>query len=43
MQAWLEDPESEANHMILGMNRQQKQEARGRSKGKALPTWVSTR
>ena len=43
MTAWLEDPQSEANHMILGMNRQQKQEARGRPSGKSLPTWVSTR
>ena len=43
MSAWLEDPESEVNHMILGMSRQQKQEARGKAKGKPLPTWVSTR
>jgi hypothetical protein len=38
--AWLDDPEAEANHMVLGMNLDQRLEARGRAKGKRVPTWV---
>ena len=43
MEGWLEDPEAEVNFMVLGMSRQQRQEARGKAKGKPLPTWVSSR
>ena len=38
--AWLDDPQAEANHMVLGMNLDQRLEARGRAKGKRVPTWV---
>ena len=39
-EAWLDDPQSEANHMALGMNFNQRREARGITKGKRVPTWV---
>ena len=41
-QAWKDDPQSAANHMVLGMTYKQRQEARGLSKN-SVPTWVSTR
>ena len=40
LEAWLDDPQSEANHMALGMNFNQRREARGITKGKRVPTWV---
>ena len=40
LRSWIDDPQSEANHMVLGMNLDQRLEARGRTKGKSLPTWV---
>lgn len=39
-QAWMDDPESAANHMVLGMTLAQRQEARGKAKN-SVPTWVS--
>ena len=39
-QAWIEDPQSAANHMVLGMTLPQRQEARGKSKN-SVHTWVS--
>ena len=41
MDAWLDDPQQELNHMVFGMDMNQKRQARGLSKGKPLPTWVS--
>ena len=43
LESWIDDPQAEANYMVLGMNLQQRQEAKGKTKGKPLPTWVSTR
>ena len=40
MEAWFEDPESAANHMVFGMSLEQRRQARGVSKGKSVPTWV---
>ena len=40
LEAWIDDPQSEANHLVLGMNHIQRKEARGKTKGKPLPTWV---
>ena len=40
LEAWMDDPQSEANHLVLGMSHIQRKEARGKSKGKPLPTWV---
>jgi len=39
-QAWMDDPQSAANHMVLGMTYTQRQEARGKAKN-SVPTWVS--
>ena len=39
-QAWKDDPQSAANHMVLGMTYKQRQEARGLSKN-SVPTWVN--
>ena len=39
-QAWKDDPQSAANHMVLGMTYKQRQEARGKTKN-SVPTWVS--
>ena len=41
MQAWLDDPQAEVNAMAFGMNLRQRQEARGKAKGKPVPTWVN--
>ena len=38
-QAWKDDPQSAANHMVLGMSYKQRQQARGLSKN-SVPTWV---
>ena len=38
--AWLDDPQSEANHMVLGLSLDQKREARGKQGKKSLATWV---
>ena len=39
-QAWMDDPQSAANHMVLGMTYTQRQTARGKAKN-SVPTWVS--
>ncbi len=40
LDSWLDDPQSAANHMVLGMNLDQRQQARGKNSGKGTPTWV---
>ena len=37
--AFLDDPQSETNHIVLGMNMDQKRQARGGSKN-SVPTWI---
>jgi hypothetical protein len=39
LEAFLDDPQSETNHLVLGMSLAQKRQARGISKS-TLPTWV---
>jgi len=39
-QAWLDDPQSACNHLVFGMNLDQRQQARGKNGGKSVPTWV---
>ena len=39
LEAFLEDPQSSANHLVLGMSLEQRREAQGRDNGKILPTW----
>ena len=38
--ASIEDPQGSANHLVLGMDKDQRQKARGNAKN-GLPTWVS--
>ena len=40
LQASIEDPQGSANHLVLGMDKSQRQKARGNAKN-GLPTWVS--
>ena len=40
LEDFIENPENSANHMVLGMNREQRDKARGIESGKPVPTWV---
>jgi hypothetical protein len=40
MESWLDDPESAVNHLALGMDLEQRKQARGLADGKSAPTWV---
>ena len=40
LETWNDDPVSAANHMVLGMNLEQRREARGKNSGKSVPTWL---
>ena len=40
LDTWKDDPESAANHMVLGMNLEQRRAARGINSGKGTPTWI---
>ena len=39
LEAWMDDPQSEANHLVLGMNHNQRKQARGKTSSR-VPTWV---
>ena len=39
LQAFMDDPQSETNHLVLGMSLDQKRLARGGGKN-SVPTWV---
>ena len=39
LQAFIDDPQAETNHMVLGMSLDQKRKARGNSKN-GIPTWI---
>jgi len=40
LDSWTDDPQSAANHLVLGMDLQQRQQARGKAGRKSVPTWV---
>ena len=40
LQAWMDDPQSEANYLALGMDLKQRQQARGSNAKNGVPTWV---
>jgi len=40
LQDFLDSPDNSANHTVLGMNKQQRDQARGIETGKPVPTWV---
>ena len=39
LQEFFDDPQASANHLVMGMNLQQRQQAKGNSKN-SIPTWV---
>ena len=39
-EAWFDDPEQAANHMALGLNLDQRREARNKSGSKGVFTWT---
>jgi len=39
LEEFFDDPQSSANHLVLGMNLTQRQQAKGNSKN-SVPTWV---
>jgi hypothetical protein len=40
MDAWLDDPQQAASHMVLGMDLEMRKKARGMAGKKSVPTWV---
>ena len=40
IEQWHDDPQGSANHIVFGMNIEQRREARGRKSGKTVPTWI---
>ena len=41
LEDWLESPHSSANHLVMGMNKDQRDKARGLENNNTVPTWVS--
>lgn len=40
LEQFLENPEEMTNHLVLGMNVEQRRQARGQSSGSTVPTWI---
>ena len=40
LEGFLDDPQASANHIVFGMDVNQRQQARGRASGKSTPTWI---
>ena len=40
LESFLDDPQSSANHIVMGMNLDQRKKARGLQDKKPVPTWV---
>ena len=40
LEDFLESPHRSADHVVLGMNKEQRDQARGIDNGKPVPTWV---
>ena len=40
LDTWADDPQSAANHMVLGLDLEQRKKARGINSGNTLPTWI---
>ena len=36
---FLDDPEASANHIVLGMSLEQRQQAKGKETGNSVPNW----
>ena len=37
---WNDDPQTAANHLVLGMNLEERQKARGKTSRSGTPTWI---
>jgi len=40
LEDFIDNPQSSANHLVFGMNKEQRDQARGLEEGKSIPTWV---
>jgi hypothetical protein len=40
LQDFIESPQRSANHLVLGMNRDQIEQARGITEDNSVPTWI---
>tara|TARA_Y100001968_G_scaffold330248_1_gene381549 strand:- start:873 stop:2042 length:1170 start_codon:yes stop_codon:yes gene_type:complete len=40
LEEFMDDPEASANHMVLGMDLDQRKKAKGLATGKSAPTWI---
>ena len=40
LEDFIDNPQSSANHLVFGMNKDQRDKARGLEDNKSLPTWV---
>jgi hypothetical protein len=40
LDTWTDDPQAAANHMVLGLNLEERQKARGKNGRGQTPTWV---
>lgn len=41
LDSWLDDPQSAANHLVMGFDLEQRRKARGESGRSSVPSWVS--
>ena len=39
LEGFIDDPQAMTNHLVMGMDVQQRQQARGKTNGKSAPTW----
>tara|TARA_B100000378_G_scaffold145498_1_gene117532 strand:- start:457 stop:708 length:252 start_codon:yes stop_codon:yes gene_type:complete len=39
LDAFLDDPQASANHLVLGLNMEQRQQALGNADGNSVPNW----
>ena len=39
LEAFIDNPQMATNHLVLGMDKEQRQQARGNAGGKSVPTW----
>ena len=40
LEAFMDDPQASANHLVMGMSLEQRREAQGRESGNRVPTWT---
>ena len=40
LEAFIDHPQEATNHLVLGLNKDQREECRGKSGGKSVPTWT---